>query len=113
MTNNNQGEKPREWWIPEGSWATVRRGVQFIAYDFNPNSAKDFHVIEKSYADALQSQLKLAQDENAARDKTIVALATALEFECGNKCAEGINPCNAREFLTKHAEIIKQARGKS
>jgi hypothetical protein len=28
-----------------------------------------------------------------------LALFEALEFECGNRCAVGINPCNAREAL--------------
>jgi hypothetical protein len=31
-------------------------------------------------------------------------LAEALEFECGNRCAEGLNPCNAREALAEYCE---------
>jgi hypothetical protein len=29
-------------------------------------------------------------------------LVEALKFECGNRCAIGINPCNAREALEKY-----------
>jgi hypothetical protein len=31
----------------------------------------------------------------------IADLLKALEFECGNKCAIGINECNAREAIAK------------
>jgi len=31
----------------------------------------------------------------------VIDLLMALEFECGNKCAIGLNPCNAREAIDK------------
>lgn len=34
----------------------------------------------------------------ASRDEEITKLVEALEFECGNRCAEQ-NPCNAKEAL--------------
>lgn len=29
-------------------------------------------------------------------------LVDALQFACGNRCAQGINPCNAREALDQY-----------
>lgn len=34
-------------------------------------------------------------------------LAEALQFECGNRCAHQ-NPCNAKDALTTHAELLKE-----
>ena len=31
----------------------------------------------------------------------------ALKFECGGRCAQGINPCNARETLDKIEERLR------
>ena len=49
--------------------------------------------------------------QNRAEDlsESLKFAAEALEFECGNRCAIGINPCNAREELdqiyAKHPEL--------
>jgi hypothetical protein len=34
-----------------------------------------------------------------ARDGEVARLRAALESICGNRCAQGINPCEAREAL--------------
>lgn len=49
---------------------------------------------------AFDSGFAIGFDAADAHYRPIVEnLIKALEFECGNRCAVGINPCNARETL--------------
>lgn len=50
------------------------------------------------YCEMFNVGYKFAKTEEA--EKLKVALE-ALEFECGNRCAQGLNPCNAREAIDK------------
>ena len=43
---------------------------------------------------------------NEMKELLLIAVK-ALEFECGNRCAIGINPCNARQTLAEIQEKIK------
>ncbi len=51
----------------------------------NASNTIFIHVIEYSAYQSLEARHK--------------KLLEALEFECGNRCAIGINPCNAREAI--------------
>lgn len=86
--------KYREFWLEfdRGRWtATYTEKVDGLNEDA-------IHVIEYS---ALES----ANAENAKLKENLKIAIEALEFECGNRCAIGINPCNAREALEKIKEL--------
>ena len=80
--------EPRLFWIYE---TMVSGKFREGWYSQNPCPFKshyiEIQVIEKSAYDELKTKLDVAVE--------------ALEFECGNRCAIGLNPCNARETLAK------------
>lgn len=50
----------------------------------------------------LMPKLLASEDKLQESQAQVAELIEALEFECGNRCASGINPCNAREVIDRH-----------
>ena len=59
--------------------------------DHNASLRKDFETLSNEYQ---QLNAKVARLETRVQ-----RLRDALKFECGDRCAKGINDCNASEAL--------------
>jgi hypothetical protein len=59
---------------------------------------------ESQFVSTLNETLEIVKQ----LDQEIERLRSALEFECGNRCARGINPCNARQILDELADLERE-----
>lgn len=91
---------PKIYWIKKGEYAGEayledpfyssvldKNEMKELQEDFPFTCLSLTEFIEKQAYDELKAQLEIAKE--------------ALEFECGNRCAIGLNPCNARLALEK------------
>jgi hypothetical protein len=68
-------------------------GAEIERLQFNNNSL----VLAKEHYRKLIAEL----------EKQVAEYEEALQFECGDRCAAGINPCNARTVLDKYKKECK------
>lgn len=128
MTNPKivvDGKPAREWWINsyrEHSVFVAHKTLERAVSDKSNPCDEQIHVIEYSAYEGLKNKheellsylpkvpsstyekdLAIQVQSLRKKNETLLSeankLAEALEFECGGRCAEGINPCNAREAL--------------
>lgn len=71
----------------------------------NPNHLSNCRSRIADYEKGFDASTAYHQDELVKRDKQLEVAKKALEFECGNRCAIGINLCNAREALEEMEKV--------